>query len=58
MKDYDLSIHYHPGRANVVADALNHKTTNNMAEDLTTQNQLVREMAQLEFEVIPKLMER
>ena len=22
VKDYDLDIHYHPGKANVVADAL------------------------------------
>jgi hypothetical protein len=22
IKDYDLEIHYHPGKANVVADAL------------------------------------
>jgi hypothetical protein len=26
IKDYDLEIHYHPGKANVVADALSHKT--------------------------------
>jgi hypothetical protein len=25
IKDYDLDIHYHPGKANVVADALSHK---------------------------------
>jgi hypothetical protein len=25
VKDYDLEIHYHPGKANVVADALSHK---------------------------------
>ena len=22
MKDYDMNVHYHPGKANVVADAL------------------------------------
>ncbi|WVZ52681.1 hypothetical protein U9M48_003718 [Paspalum notatum var. saurae] len=25
IKDYDLEIHYHPGKANVVADALSHR---------------------------------
>ena len=25
VKDYDLEVHYHPGKANVVADALSHK---------------------------------
>ena len=25
IKDYDLEIHYHPGKANVVADALSQK---------------------------------
>ena len=22
LKDYDMSVHYHPGKANIVADAL------------------------------------
>jgi hypothetical protein len=26
IKDYELEVHYHPGRANVVADMLSHKT--------------------------------
>jgi hypothetical protein len=25
IKDYDLEVHYHPGKANVVEDALSHK---------------------------------
>jgi hypothetical protein len=31
VKDYDLEIHYHPGKANVVADALRRKSYVNMA---------------------------
>jgi hypothetical protein len=25
IKDYELEVHYHPGKANVVANALSHK---------------------------------
>jgi hypothetical protein len=26
IKDYNLQVHYHPGKANMVADALSHKS--------------------------------
>jgi hypothetical protein len=32
IKDYDLEVHYHPGKSNVVADALSHKVHYNHVE--------------------------
>ena len=34
MKDYNLEVHYHPGKANVVVDALNRKSHCNNLEAL------------------------
>ena len=31
LEDYDFTLHYHPGKANVVADALTHKSRGALA---------------------------
>ena len=31
LKDYDMSVHYHPGKANVVADALSRLSMSSVA---------------------------
>jgi hypothetical protein len=47
IKDYDLDIQYHPGKANVVADALSHKSQANMLVARLMPEELCWEMAQL-----------
>jgi hypothetical protein len=51
IKDYNLEIHYHPGKANVVADALNRKA---YYHHLVTQKpELCEEMRKLNLTIVP-----
>ena len=52
MKDYDLAIHYHPGKANVVADALSRKSGGSVAALLTQQDKLLKDIERLQLEVL------
>ena len=51
LKDYDLTIHYHPRKANVVADALSRKSMGNLAVLITHQSQLFEDIRKLELDI-------
>ncbi|WVZ48679.1 hypothetical protein U9M48_000098 [Paspalum notatum var. saurae] len=49
IKDYDLEIHYHPGKANVVADASSRKAHCNVIEARPTVRVICCEMDEIEM---------
>ena len=52
VKDYDCSINYHPGKANVVADALSRKHLSFSAALLTIQKEIILDLERMEIEVV------
>jgi hypothetical protein len=52
IKDYDLEIHYHPGKANLVVDALSRKGHANMVMVFQLHGELVKEFERLNLEVV------
>ena len=51
LKDYDLTISYHLGKADVVADALSRKFVGNLAALLTTQKHILEDSRKMRIEV-------
>ena len=51
LKDYDLTINYHPRKANVVADALSRKSMENLTVLITHQSQLLEDIRKLKLDI-------
>jgi hypothetical protein len=54
IKDYDLEVHYHPGKANVVADELSRKTHCHCLSIAISSDTLCNQMRKLNLEIIPQ----
>jgi hypothetical protein len=52
IKDYELEIHYHPGKANMVADALSHKAFCHCLTVRTPDTTLCQELEKLNLGMI------
>ncbi|KAK2417415.1 putative mitochondrial protein [Trifolium repens] len=51
LKDFDFTLEYHPGKANVVADALSRKSVSVCSAQMASQQELLREFRDLHLEV-------
>ena len=54
IKDYDMRLHYHPGKANVVANALSHKSHVNALMTGDLPRELAENLRELCLEIVPK----
>ena len=54
IKDYDMKFHYHPGKANVVADALSRKSYANTLESTGLPKESAKDLQELRLEIVPR----
>ena len=54
IKDYDMRLHYHPGKANVVADALSRKSYVNTLTAGGLPQELANDLRDLRLEIVPR----
>ena len=50
MEDYDFTLHYHPGKANVVADALSRKSQGVLASVASREWQMLEIVGQFRLQ--------
>lgn len=52
LKDYDYTIQYHPGKANMVADALSRKSSGSLAHITAEKRPLIEELYEFMDQVL------
>ena len=52
IKGYDCSINYHPGKVNVVVDALSWKSSGFSVALLTTQKEIINDLERMGIEIV------
>jgi hypothetical protein len=57
IKDYDLEVHYHPGKANVVADALSRKSYAHEVQVMPMSNELCADIEHLNLGIAINVVE-
>ena len=57
IKDYDLEVHYHPRKANVVADALSRKSYANEVQVTSMSSELCAEFERLNLGFVTNAVE-
>ena len=50
LEDYDFTLHYHPGKANVVVDALNRKSQGVLASIASREWQMLKTVEQFRLQ--------
>ncbi|XP_028070560.1 uncharacterized protein LOC114273021 [Camellia sinensis] len=55
MKDYDVKIQHHPGKSNVITDALSRKTTQSLAYFITDNESLIGDLEKIDLELVPHM---
>ena len=54
IKDYDMKLHYHPRKANVIADALSRKSYINTLIGGGLVKDLAEDLRELRLEIVPR----
>ena len=57
IKDYDLEVHYHPGKANVLIDALSRKSYTKEVHVAAMSSELCAEFEQLNLGFVTNVVE-